>query len=215
MPNPCARWRASMSSSTNEPGSSRRSMRSRGELAPLVLPLDGRRAPRVQRLLTQARELGEPLLDRVRRRDRRRPLVAVERLRLRLVLHLFFHGHGPKATGSHCGNVGRDGPRCARSGRRDHPNARKKPTLRGRHKYTTTGRTGWPERTPLIIFGAPRAGVGRDAAGTRVTEATRRHPPHMSNVKRPQIVTVGGQGIAVSWATGRSGRSGSKGGGGT
>ena len=68
----------------------------RGELAPLVLALDRRRAPRVERLLPQGRELREPLLDRVRRRDRRRPLVAVERFGFRRVLDVvFLKCHGP------------------------------------------------------------------------------------------------------------------------
>jgi hypothetical protein len=38
-----------------------------GELAPLVLALDGRRAARVQRLVAQLGQLDQPLLDRVRR----------------------------------------------------------------------------------------------------------------------------------------------------
>ena len=68
----------------------------RGELAPLVLALDRGRAPGVERLLPQLRELREPLLDRVRRGGGRRAFVTVERLGFRLVLDVvFLNCHGP------------------------------------------------------------------------------------------------------------------------
>ena len=63
-----------------------------GELAALVLALDGRGAPRVERLLAQRLELGEPLFDRVRGRDCGRALVAVERFGFGLVLNVVFGG---------------------------------------------------------------------------------------------------------------------------
>ncbi len=100
MPNPCARWRASMSSSTNEPGSSSFSSRSRAVSLPaVVLTGDRRLAPRVERLLAQDGELLEAFLDRVRHGcDRRsRAVVAVQRLGLGLRLDLgLVEGHGSR-----------------------------------------------------------------------------------------------------------------------
>ena len=72
MPKPWARWRASMSSSTNDAGVEQQvDPLAGGELAPVVLAPDRRLGPGVQRLFLELGELLEPLGHRVRGRRRR------------------------------------------------------------------------------------------------------------------------------------------------